>query len=67
MQERTVESWLELHELLFDESWNDKLSLFRSSFAYRGCSDAAADLSSGLVRIGGDSELERQLKRALRQ
>ena len=67
MLERTVESWLERHELLFDESWNDKLSLFRSSFAYRGCSDAAADLSSGLVRIGGDSELERQLMRAFRK
>ena len=67
MQERTVESWLELHELLFAESWNDELSLFRSSFAYRGCSDARADLSSGLVRIGGDSELERQLMRAFRK
>jgi hypothetical protein len=67
MQERTVESWVELHELLFADTWNDDLHLFRSSYAYRGCSDAAVDLSSGLVRIGGDSELERQLMRAFRK
>jgi hypothetical protein len=67
MQERTVDSWLELHELLFAETWNDELALFRSSYAYRGCSDARADLSSGLDRLGGDRELERQLMRAFRK
>jgi len=67
MHERTVESWRELHELLFEETWNEKLRVFRSSYAYRGCSDADADLTSGLVRIGGDSELERQLMRAFRK
>ena len=67
MREHIVETWLELHELLFDDTWNDELSLFRSSYAYRGCSDAGADLSSGLVRLGGDSELERQLMRAFRK
>jgi hypothetical protein len=65
--ERRAESWLELQELLFAESWNDELGLFRSSFAYRGGSDAAAGLSSGLVRLGGDTELERQLMRAFRK
>ena len=67
MQERRAESWLELQELLFADSWNDELGLFRSSFAYRGGSDAAAGLSSGLVRLGGDTELERQLMRAFRK
>ena len=67
MQERRAGSWLELQELLFAESWNDELGLFRSSFAYRGSSDAAADLRSGLVRLGGDTELERQLMRAFRK
>jgi FRG domain len=67
MQERTIESWLELHDLLFADSWNDDLGLFRSRFAYRGCSDARADLSSGLDRLGGDRELERQLMRAFRK
>jgi hypothetical protein len=67
MHERTVDSWLELNELLFADTWNDDLTLFRSSYAFRGCSDARADLSSGLERLGGDSGLERQLMRAFRK
>ncbi|HET7568287.1 MAG TPA: FRG domain-containing protein [Gaiellaceae bacterium] len=65
--EHRAESWLELQELLFADTWNDELGLFRSSFAYRGCSDAAADLTSGLRRLGGDADLERQLMRAFRK
>jgi FRG domain len=67
MQEHRAESWLELQELLFADTWNDELGLFRSSYAYRGCSDAGTGLSSGLVRLGGDDELERQLMRAFRK
>ena len=67
MNERTVDSWLELHELLFADAWNDGLGLFRSSFAHRGVSEASADLRSGLDRLGGDGELERQLMRAFRK
>ena len=62
-----VESWLELQELLFDGMWNDSLGLFRSRFAFRGNSDASAALQSGLVRLGGDVQLERQLMRAFRK
>jgi hypothetical protein len=47
--------------------WNEGLGLFRSSFAYRGGADASASLVSGLVRHGGDVELERQLMRAFRK
>jgi hypothetical protein len=67
MHEHRVESWDELHHLLFEDSWNDELGLFRSSHAYRGSSDAAADLRSGLIRLGGDPALERQLMRAFRK
>src|SRR6478609_8878189 len=67
MNERRVESWMELQELLFEDSWNDDLGLFRSSHAYRGGSDASADLRSGLYRLGGDPDLERQLMRAFRK
>ena len=67
MQERTIENWLELHDLLFADSWNDDLALFRSRFAYRGNADADTGLESGLVRLGGDGELERQLMRAFRK
>jgi hypothetical protein len=66
-KEHRVQSWGELHALLFDEMWNEELGLFRSSFAFRGNSDAAAPLTSGLVRLGGDVELERQLMRAFRK
>jgi hypothetical protein len=67
LQEHRAKSWLELQELLFADAWNDELGLFRSSYAYRGSSDADTDLSSGLVRLGGDTELERQLMRAFRK
>ena len=67
MQEHRAASWLELQELLFADTWNDRLGLFRSSFAYRGCSAADAPLTSGLLRLGGDDELERQLMRAFRK
>ena len=67
MTEHRVDSWSELHQLLFEDMWNDELGLFRSRFAYRGNTDAAAPLLSGLVRLGGDVELERQLMRAFRK
>jgi hypothetical protein len=68
MDEHRAESWLELHELLFADSWNEHLGLFRSNFAFRGLSDAAADLSTSLVRLGGDvRELEGQLMRNFRK
>ena len=65
--ERRVQSWAELQELLFDDMWNEDLTLFRSSFAFRGNGDAAVSLTSGLTRLGGDVELERQLMRAFRK
>jgi hypothetical protein len=67
MRETRAETWLELQEMLFADTWNDELGLFRSSFAYRGSSTAADDLSSSLARLGGDTELERQLMRAFRK
>jgi hypothetical protein len=66
-KEHRVQSWEELHALLFEDMWNDRLGLFRSSHAFRGTGDASSDLVSGLVRLGGDVELERQLMRAFRK
>jgi FRG domain len=66
--ERRVESWIELQELLFADTWNEELGLHRSSFAYRGRADAAQDLSTSLMRLGGDArELEVQLMRNFRK
>ena len=62
------ESWLELHEALFEDSWQESLRRFRSDFAYRGQPDAAAGLVTSLSRLGGDySELERHLLRNFRK
>jgi hypothetical protein len=63
-----VESWPELVERLFEESWQESLGRHRSSLAYRGRADADEELQSGLARLGGDSsELERHIVRAFRK
>jgi hypothetical protein len=68
MHEVRVESWSDLQEQLFAESWKEELGLFRSDFAFRGCSHATADLRSSLSRLGGDAEeLERHLLRNFRK
>ena len=53
MDEIRVSSWNELTELLYAESWQAPLGRFRSHFAFRGMTDAAADLTTSLVRLGG--------------
>ena len=56
MQEFRVSSWNELTERLYAESWQAPLGRFRSHFAFRGMSDASADLTTSLVRLGGPFE-----------
>ncbi len=53
MTEFRVSSWNELTERLYAESWQAPLGRFRSHFAFRGMSDASADLTTSLVRLGG--------------
>jgi len=68
MDEHRAESWSELQELLFADTWNEQLGLHRSNFAYRGVSDGGTDLSTSIVRLGGDArELEGQLMRNFRK
>src|SRR5688572_13696284 len=55
MTEFRVSSWNELSERLYAESWQAPLGRFRSHFAFRGISDATADLTTSLVRLGGSS------------
>ena len=49
--EHVAESWSELIDVLYAESWNPTLQRFRSPFAFRGMSGAERDLSSGLIRL----------------
>jgi FRG domain len=68
LKESRPETWTELHELLFEDSWNEKLGLHRSSYAFRGRWDAEDDLDTSLARLGGDSAaLEGHLLRAFRK
>ena len=63
-----IDSWGELHEQLFADSWHEGLGLFRSHFAFRGAGDAGADLTSALTRLGGDAaSRERHLVRNFRK
>lgn len=48
---RPAESWSELLDQLYAESWNQELQRFRSPFAFRGLSSAAHDLSNSLSRL----------------
>ncbi len=63
-----VESWSELQDALFTDSWNDELGRFRSRYAYRGLSDLEYPLETTLMRLRGRyAELERHLIRNFRK
>ncbi|MEM8549903.1 MAG: FRG domain-containing protein [Verrucomicrobiota bacterium] len=63
-----VESWSELQDALFVDSWNEELGRFRSRLAYRGLSDVEYRLETTLMRLRGSyAELERHLLRNFRK
>jgi hypothetical protein len=68
LEEIRTESWLDLHELLYQDSWNEELGLHRSNFGFRGRWDADDDLGTSLKRLGGNSAtLEGHLLRNFRK
>jgi hypothetical protein len=68
VKEQRVESWLELQEALFADSWNAKLERFRPSSAFRGVPAAGHDLSTSLNRNEGlFASHEKDLLRAFRK
>jgi hypothetical protein len=68
VHEVRVASWNELHDRLFEESWQEDLGRFRSNFAFRGRASASEALETSLVRLGGDvGALEGQLLRNFRK
>lgn len=63
-----INSWAELQTALFDHSWDDKISRFRSSFVYRGTCSKSFDLSTSIMRIGSEyDKLEPHLLRNFRK
>lgn len=64
MHTDTAHNWIELQQLLFEGSWNEELGRFRSSWAFRGLSDARYPLDTTLMRLGGVyGQLEKHLLR----
>jgi hypothetical protein len=66
VQDVTVNSWGELQEALYTDSYAPDLLRFRSSYVYRGLEDVSYDLSTSLNRLG-ESHLERHLLRNFRK
>jgi hypothetical protein len=59
-----VNTWAELNEELFADTWNQSIGRFRSDFVYKGMCDARWTLSTTLMRLGGNyHELEAHLLR----
>jgi hypothetical protein len=54
VEEIRVSSWGEFQEQLYANSWQPELRRFRSDFAYRGRNEAAEDLGTSLLRLGGN-------------
>ncbi len=70
MRERDVRvnSWGELQDELFRDSWNGSISRYRSPFVFRGLSDESYHLQTSLMRLGGPYiGLERHLLRNFRK
>jgi len=68
VDELRAESWEQLHGLLYEESWQEDIRRHRSTWAFRGRSDAGEDLRTSLIRLGGDAaQLEGHLLRAFRK
>lgn len=68
MAEITANSWNELNELLYADSWNAELGRFRSNYAFRGVANAKFDLKTSLIRLGGDFvRLEKVILRSFRK
>jgi hypothetical protein len=68
MEEIRVTTWAELQEHLFADSWNRELQRHRANYAFRGRGDAADDLATSLLKLGGDAaRLERHLMRNFRK
>jgi hypothetical protein len=68
MNEIRIASWAELHEVLYEGSWRERLGRFRAPIAFRGVGDSAHDLCTTLSRLGdGARSLEGHILRNFRK
>ncbi|MEM7344265.1 MAG: FRG domain-containing protein [Chloroflexota bacterium] len=54
MTEIRVNSWNELQDVLYADSWNRRIQRYRSPFIFRGLSEAGYGLETSLIRLGGN-------------
>ena len=66
MTQLRVNSWLELQEALFDNTWQDALARHRSNFVFRGLLRASRGLETSL-QTGGFEAHERHLLTSFRK
>ena len=64
--DRRVSSWGELQDVLFERSWQEPLSRFRSNFVFRGVPRASHALATSL-QTGGFEAKERHLLTSFRK
>lgn len=68
MSDIVIQSWADLMDRLYDESWRPEIKRFRSPYVFRGLSDAAYPLVSALIRLGGNyTQMEPHLLRNFRK
>ncbi|MPY66011.1 FRG domain-containing protein [Deinococcus sp. SDU3-2] len=68
MEELTVSTWPELHDVLYADSWNPELRRHRSPYVFRGQGRGSAPLTTSLQRQGGDTRaIEGHLLRNFRK
>lgn len=64
----TIQSWNDLQDAVYNDSWQAGLKRFRSPFAFRGMPDFEHRLNTSLSRIGGNpDEKEKHLLRNFRK
>jgi hypothetical protein len=68
MEEITVQSWNDLLEQLYADSWQPEINRHRSPYVFRGMNSAVYELQTALIRLGGDFErMENHLLRNFRK
>jgi hypothetical protein len=68
MRDVIINSWGDLQEQLYDQSWRAEIHRFRSPFVFRGLSDANYPLVTSLVRLGGNyAKMEPHMLRNFRK
>ncbi len=68
MKEIVINSWDDIHNILFSKSWNEEIERYRSPYAFRGLSNKDYKLKNSLIRLGGNFEvLEHHLLRNFRK